>query len=112
MITPRSKGRAASGSRPQSARRRRVGERGRGADAHRMRGLGIPGEHLRRWRVPRPGRGFDRLRLRPGRRRALSGIRAISRGKVPQEVGDKWDVYWETHTLDEDGNIVDLPHAR
>jgi hypothetical protein len=33
-------------------------------------------------------------------------------GKVPEEVGDKWDVYWETHTLDKDGDIIDVPHAR
>ncbi|MEU6222572.1 hypothetical protein [Streptomyces sp. NPDC047042] len=30
-------------------------------------------------------------------------------GKVPQEVDDKWDVYWATHTLDKDGNIIDVP---
>lgn len=33
-------------------------------------------------------------------------------GKMPKEVGDKWDVYWETHTLDKDGNITDVPYAR
>ncbi|MFJ5776952.1 SCO0607 family lipoprotein [Streptomyces sp. NPDC093094] len=30
-------------------------------------------------------------------------------GKVPQDVDDKWYVYWQDHTLDEDGNIVDSP---
>jgi hypothetical protein len=38
-----------------------------------------------------------------------AGYARYPEGKVPQEVGDKWDVYWETHTLDEDGKIVDAP---
>jgi hypothetical protein len=29
-------------------------------------------------------------------------------GKVPEEVGDKWDTYWSTHTLDENGRIIEL----
>ncbi|MFB7113621.1 SCO0607 family lipoprotein [Streptomyces sp. NPDC056190] len=32
-------------------------------------------------------------------------------GKVPQQVNDKWDVYWSTRTLDKDGNVIDLPDA-
>ncbi|WP_306215583.1 SCO0607 family lipoprotein [Actinoplanes sp. RD1] len=24
-------------------------------------------------------------------------------GKTPTHVGDKWDTYWDTHTLDENG---------
>ncbi|MFF5897137.1 SCO0607 family lipoprotein [Streptomyces argenteolus] len=32
-------------------------------------------------------------------------------GKVPQRVDDKWDVYWDTHTLDEDGDIIKAPDA-
>ncbi|MFI1472262.1 SCO0607 family lipoprotein [Streptomyces wuyuanensis] len=32
-------------------------------------------------------------------------------GKVPQKVDDKWDVYWRTHTIDEDGNVVEVPEA-
>ncbi|NEC86179.1 SCO0607 family lipoprotein [Streptomyces sp. SID12501] len=32
-------------------------------------------------------------------------------GKVPQQVDDKWDVYWATRTLDKDGNIIVLPDA-
>ncbi|AEN12359.1 MULTISPECIES: hypothetical protein [unclassified Streptomyces] len=32
-------------------------------------------------------------------------------GKVPQHVGDTWDVYWETHTLDENGRTVELPEG-
>lgn len=31
------------------------------------------------------------------------------RGKVPQEVDDKWDTYWRTHTVDENGRVVDAP---
>ncbi|WP_411977123.1 SCO0607 family lipoprotein [Streptomyces solicathayae] len=32
-------------------------------------------------------------------------------GKVPEQVGDKWDMYWHTHTLDKDGKIIDAPDA-
>jgi hypothetical protein len=27
-------------------------------------------------------------------------------GQVPQRVGDKWDVYWETHGLDDKGRLI------
>ncbi|MEU9702881.1 hypothetical protein [Streptomyces sp. NPDC047981] len=30
-------------------------------------------------------------------------------GKVPLKVDDTWDVYWRTHTLDENGKIIDAP---
>lgn len=30
-------------------------------------------------------------------------------GKVPEHVGDKWDTYWDTHTVDENGKIIDAP---
>ncbi|MEU5164376.1 hypothetical protein AB0G74_32815 [Streptomyces sp. NPDC020875] len=30
-------------------------------------------------------------------------------GKVPRHVDDRWDVYWRTHTLDENGDIIELP---
>lgn len=33
-------------------------------------------------------------------------------GKVPEYVGDKWDEYWMTRTLDENGKIVPLPPVR
>ncbi|MFE1443801.1 SCO0607 family lipoprotein [Streptomyces sp. NPDC058739] len=39
------------------------------------------------------------------------GYARYPEGKVPEVVGDKWDVYWDTRTLDEDGNIVKLPEA-
>ncbi len=32
-------------------------------------------------------------------------------GKVPEKVGDKWDTYWSTHTLDENGEIIELPEG-
>lgn len=32
-------------------------------------------------------------------------------GKVPQHVGDKWDTYWSTHTVDENGKIIKAPDA-
>ncbi|AJF69522.1 SCO0607 family lipoprotein [Streptomyces vietnamensis] len=40
-----------------------------------------------------------------------AGFVRYPEGKVPQQVGDKWDVYWDTHTLDKDGNIIDAPDA-
>lgn len=40
-----------------------------------------------------------------------SGYARYPKGKVPQHVGDKWDVYWDTHTLDENGTIIDAPDA-
>lgn len=40
-----------------------------------------------------------------------AGMVRYPEGKVPEKVGDKWDVYWETHTLDKDGNIIDAPDA-
>jgi hypothetical protein len=32
-------------------------------------------------------------------------------GKVPRQVNDKWDLYWSTRTLDENGNIVEAPNT-
>jgi hypothetical protein len=32
-------------------------------------------------------------------------------GKVPEHVGDKWDIYWNTHTVDKNGDIIDAPDA-
>ncbi|UUN31114.1 hypothetical protein KK483_09555 [Streptomyces sp. FIT100] len=40
-----------------------------------------------------------------------AGYTRYPEGKVPQQVDDKWDVYWRTHTLDKDGNIIDAPAA-
>ncbi|MCX5387373.1 SCO0607 family lipoprotein [Streptomyces sp. NBC_00083] len=32
--------------------------------------------------------------------------------KVPEHVGDKWDTYWETHTIDRSGKITEVaPHS-
>lgn len=32
------------------------------------------------------------------------GFVRYPKGKVPQHVDDKWDKYWQNHTLDEHGN--------
>ncbi|WP_327315770.1 SCO0607 family lipoprotein [Streptomyces sp. NBC_01235] len=40
-----------------------------------------------------------------------AGFVRYPEGKVPQQVDDTWDVYWDTHTLDKDGNIIDIPDA-
>ncbi|MCX5338711.1 SCO0607 family lipoprotein [Streptomyces atratus] len=39
------------------------------------------------------------------------GYTRYPEGKVPQQVDDEWDVYWRTHTLDTEGNIIDAPEA-
>lgn len=38
-----------------------------------------------------------------------TGYTRYPAGKVPQQVDDKWDVYWRTHTLDTDGKIIAAP---
>ncbi|WP_299534465.1 SCO0607 family lipoprotein [uncultured Streptomyces sp.] len=38
-----------------------------------------------------------------------TGFVRYPEGKVPQQVDDKWDVYWNTHTLDRDGRVIDAP---
>ncbi|WP_407547837.1 hypothetical protein QOM21_02475 [Streptomyces sp. Pv4-95] len=40
------------------------------------------------------------------------GYTRYPEGKVPQQVDDKWDVYWRTHTVDEKGNIVKAPEEK
>ncbi|MFD4862367.1 SCO0607 family lipoprotein [Streptomyces atratus] len=37
------------------------------------------------------------------------GYARYPKGKVPEHVGDKWDKYWETHTVDENGKAIDIP---
>ncbi|MDQ0794002.1 SCO0607 family lipoprotein [Streptomyces sp. B1I3] len=37
------------------------------------------------------------------------GYARYPRGKVPEHVGDTWDTYWETRTVDKDGRTVELP---
>ncbi|MEU5714191.1 hypothetical protein AB0G71_00105 [Streptomyces sp. NPDC020403] len=39
------------------------------------------------------------------------GYTRYPEGKVPQYVGDKWDTYWETRTVDENGRIVEVPEG-
>lgn len=38
-----------------------------------------------------------------------AGFVRYPKGRVPQQVDDKWDVYWRTHTLDKNGKIIDAP---
>ncbi|MFI2350561.1 SCO0607 family lipoprotein [Streptomyces sp. NPDC019443] len=40
-----------------------------------------------------------------------AGFVRYPEGKVPQQVDDKWDVYWRAHTLDKDGKVIDAPDA-
>ncbi|MGX1267169.1 hypothetical protein RKD18_000363 [Streptomyces phaeoluteigriseus] len=40
-----------------------------------------------------------------------AGFVRYPEGKVPQQVDDTWDEYWDTHTLGKDGNIIDIPDA-
>jgi hypothetical protein len=37
------------------------------------------------------------------------GYARYPEGKVPGHVGDKWDDYWLTRTLDESGKIIKAP---
>ncbi|MGW5673759.1 SCO0607 family lipoprotein [Streptomyces sp. NPDC003860] len=37
------------------------------------------------------------------------GYARYPEGKVPKHVDDEWDVYWRTHTVDEDGTVIDAP---
>ncbi|WP_251091572.1 hypothetical protein [Streptomyces sp. Caat 7-52] len=39
-----------------------------------------------------------------------AGWARYPKGKVPRYVGDEWDRYWSTRTLDENGRIVALPN--
>ncbi|WP_374196374.1 SCO0607 family lipoprotein [Streptomyces sp. b94] len=38
-----------------------------------------------------------------------AGYTRYPEGKVPEHVGDEWDTYWQTHTVDKDGDIVEVP---
>ncbi|MYS80649.1 SCO0607 family lipoprotein [Embleya scabrispora] len=33
------------------------------------------------------------------------------KGKVPEHVGDKWDTYWQSHTVDESGRTIEAPES-
>ncbi|MER5883360.1 hypothetical protein ABT160_05990 [Streptomyces sp. NPDC001941] len=37
------------------------------------------------------------------------GYTRYPEGKVPQQVDDKWDVYWRTHSVDKDGKTIEVP---
>ncbi|MEU1329611.1 hypothetical protein [Streptomyces sp. NPDC005865] len=36
------------------------------------------------------------------------GYARYPEGKVPEHVGDKWDTYWETHSVDKDDKTIKL----
>ncbi|MCQ9135273.1 MULTISPECIES: hypothetical protein [Streptomyces] len=40
-----------------------------------------------------------------------AGWARYPKGKEPEKVGDEWDVYWSTRTLDEKGRIIELPEG-
>ncbi|WP_328564322.1 SCO0607 family lipoprotein [Streptomyces coelicoflavus] len=39
------------------------------------------------------------------------GYTRYPEGRVPEHVGDKWDTYWQTHTVDENGKVVRVPEG-
>jgi hypothetical protein len=43
----------------------------------------------------------------PGDQDPPAGFTRYPAGKTPKHVDDQWDVYWRTHALDQQGNIVD-----
>ncbi|MGH1551367.1 SCO0607 family lipoprotein [Streptomyces sp. L7] len=54
--------------------------------------------------VPGSTRG---RRLREERRHPAERLpRGYPKSKVPQHVDDKWDMYWQTHTVDTKGHIT------
>ncbi|WHM41073.1 hypothetical protein [Streptomyces sp. BPTC-684] len=38
-----------------------------------------------------------------------TGYTRYPAGKVPEHVDDRWDIYWQSHTVDKDGKIIDAP---
>ncbi|AGZ41872.1 SCO0607 family lipoprotein [Actinoplanes friuliensis] len=38
-----------------------------------------------------------------------AGYVRFPEGKVPEHVGDEWDLYWNTHMIDKAGAIVEAP---
>ncbi|MET9531857.1 MULTISPECIES: SCO0607 family lipoprotein [unclassified Streptomyces] len=37
------------------------------------------------------------------------GYTRYPKGKVPEHVGDTWDTYWQSHTVDRSGKIIKAP---
>ena len=62
---------------------------------------------------------LDGVRRRAHEGKAMQRVRVVSsppsgyarypKGKVPKHVDDKWDTYWQTHTVDAKGNITAAP---
>ncbi|MEU5211794.1 hypothetical protein [Streptomyces sp. NPDC020742] len=46
----------------------------------------------------------------PNGKKPPKGFTRYPAGKVPEHVGDKWDTYWETHTVDKSGKIITTHH--
>ncbi|MBL1100272.1 hypothetical protein JK363_27080 [Streptomyces sp. 205] len=44
----------------------------------------------------------------PGGQKPPKGYTRYPSGKVPEHVGDTWDTYGDTHTVDENGEIIKI----
>lgn len=45
----------------------------------------------------------------PEKEQPPQGYTRYPAGKEPRHVGDKWDTYWQSHTVDEKGAVVPAP---
>lgn len=45
----------------------------------------------------------------PDNEQPPQGYTRYPEGKEPQHVGDKWDTFWQTHTVDEKGTVIEAP---
>lgn len=48
---------------------------------------------------------------KPDGKEPSQGYVRYPEGKVPEYTDDEWDIYWRTHTIDENGQITELPAA-
>ncbi|MFC8363871.1 SCO0607 family lipoprotein [Streptomyces griseorubiginosus] len=113
MTTPRSESLTNSGLRPRTAR---IGTALAGAAAL-LSLTGCAGWEYKEnicssGEYPALSVGSTGSACVPDGERPDAGYTRYPEGKVPQEVGDKWDVYWETHTLDEKGKIIEVSPPR
>ncbi|WP_338674752.1 hypothetical protein V1460_18490 [Streptomyces sp. SCSIO 30461] len=47
----------------------------------------------------------------PDKEQPPKGYVRYPQGKEPKKVDDEWDEFWRTHTVDEEGSIIDAPGA-
>ncbi|MGW1412671.1 SCO0607 family lipoprotein [Streptomyces sp. NPDC002403] len=47
----------------------------------------------------------------PDGKEVPDGYTRYPKGKVPQKIDDKWDVYWRTHTINDKGEVVEAPEG-